>query len=243
MSTETPDTKLANRFLILALVATAYSWSVQPAFADVIREVANNTLYSTADPSLRLRIDRNFQYVGNLSFVLKDIAEVDRHHWIIAVDNSVTALVVVQFEGLRDGVADSYQFSIPSADQAAGSNFRFSPDRLLLGGFAFVHNTWAYDNSESIGKNPAADAARTAELLAKLGYVMDDDLIMSRFVTEFGDDHRSELIIFYIEPLARHNLSLDDFPDGGPVSKDFDRLARTMTKRSIGAMEFLERPQ
>ena len=109
--------------------------------------------------------------------------------------------------------------------------------------FEFVHNTWAYDNGENIRHNPAAEAARTAELLAKLGYVMDDEVIMSRFVTEVGDNQRNELIIFYIEPLARNKSSLDDFPDGGPISNKFDRLSNTMTKRSLKAMLFLEPSQ
>ena len=176
MSTGTPETTLADKFAGLALVAAVCAGFVQPVVADVIREVANNTLHSTAA-------------------------------------------------------------------QAAGSNFRFSPDRQRLGEFEFVHNTWAYDNGKNIEKNPAADAARTAELLARHGYVMDDELIMSRFVTEVGDARRNELIIFYIETLAKNKASLEDFPDGGPASEKFDRLSNSMTRRSLKAMRFLELPQ
>ncbi len=210
------------------------------AVADVVRAAVKNVLLSTGDPVLRLQIDKKFKFLGEQNFVLKNIADVNRHHFARIKGHDVIALIVVQFEAIREGIEGSYQFSIPFADEAAGGNFRYSPERISLGGFDFVHNTWAYDNGENINNNRSGEAARTAELLASRIYVMNEELIMSRFVTEIGEDQRKELIIFYIEPLSRNNASLEDFPDGGPVSEKFDRLSNTITKRSLAAMTFLE---
>jgi hypothetical protein len=202
--------------------------------------VANNVLHSTGDPVLRLQIDKKFKFLGEQNFVLKNIADVNRHHFARIKGHEVTALIVVQFEAIREGTEGNYQFSIPPADKAAGANFRYSPERISLGGFDFVHNTWAYDNGENINKNRRGEAARTAELLARRTFVMSEELIMSRFVTEIGEDQRKELIIFYIEPLSRNKSSLEDFPDGGPVNKKFDSLSSTMTERSLKVIRFLE---
>ena len=60
---------------------------------------------------------------------------------------------------------------------------------------------------------------------------------MSRFATEVGNDHRSELIVFYIEPLSRNQASLAEFPDGGPANENFDRLSHAVTRRSLAAVE------
>lgn len=213
------------------------------AMADVVRAVAKNVLHSTGDPVLRLQVDKKFKFLGEQNFVLNNIADVNRHHFARIKGHEVTALVVVQFEAIREGTEGKYQFSIPSADEAAGSNFRYSPERISLGGFDFVHNTWAYDNGENINRNRRGEAARTAELLVKRTFVMEEELIMSRFVTEIGEDQRKELIIFYIEPLSRNKSSLEDFPDGGPVSKKFDSLSNTITERSLKAIRFIEDAQ
>jgi tetratricopeptide (TPR) repeat protein len=203
------------------------------------RFVKDGVFVSTALPAFRLRVDSRFQYVGAARFLLKDIAEVERHHWVATDGDRVTAMVVLQFEGLVDGVEGSYRFAIPPPGEQAGGNYRFTPERVRLGGMDFVHNTWAYDDGKARREAPATEAAHTARLLAGRGYRLDDELIMSRFVTEVGPRQRDELILFYFEPLSRHGRRLAAFPDGGPANADFDALSEQVTQRSLEAISWL----
>jgi hypothetical protein len=117
------------------------------------RRVADGVFISESKPQLQLRVDPRFEYIGASSFVLEEKADVERHHWVTTQDGNVTALIVLQFEGLRNGVEGEYSFSIPGPEEIAGSNYRFAPERVQLGNFDFVHNTWAYDNGSYIRDN------------------------------------------------------------------------------------------
>jgi hypothetical protein len=94
-------------------------------------------------------------------FVLKETADVERYHWVRVCDGQIEAMIVIQFEGLLDGVEGNYQFGIPDEEDIAGSNYRFSARRIRLGEHEYVHNTWAFDNRESAEDNPGAESDRT----------------------------------------------------------------------------------
>ncbi len=224
---------------IPCLIVIACLLAGQAAYSEGHRYVSDSIFVSESTPPIRIRVKEDFKYLGNSSFILKDIANVDRHHWVLADDAEVEAMVIVQFEGLRDGVDGKYQFGIPEGADIAGSNFRYSPIRLYLGNDSYVHNTWAYDNGESMKNSPGAESTFTARLLEEHGYTMQDHLIMSRFVREVGPKQRDELIVFYIEPLSNHHKTLDQFPDGGPANEDFDRLSEEITRRSLIVIQVL----
>ena len=207
------------------------------------RGIVDGIFTSEAPPALRIRIDDRFEYLGRDRFILKGIAHVDRHHWIAVADGGdtkhVEAMIVLQFEGFLEGVDHQYRYRLRSGDEAAGSNYRFSPELIELGGADYIHNTWAYDNADNVRKNPGAEADRTQRFLAERGYRMDDERIMTRWVGVVGEARRDELIIFYFEPLAAHGHRVEDFPDGGPVSETYDRLSERVTRRALESFEVL----
>jgi len=216
----------------------AFGCAAQAEHAD--RVVVDGVFISPSTPELRLKVDGRFEYLGAASFTLKEIANVERHHWAVTgEDGIVTAMVILQFEGLLEGIDGAYRFSIPEGPGQAGSNFRFSPARIKLGKDEFVHNTWAFDNGESIRENPGSEPAHTSRLLAENRFHLADELIMSRFVTEVGEAGRDELIVFYMEPLSAHGNTLQDFPDGGPPNDTFDSLSALMKERSLNAITWL----
>ena len=230
---------------VLATTAAAAESSL-PAAPE--RGIVDSVFVSESVPPLEIRIDDRFQYLERDRFVLKEIAHADRHHWVALRDGGpsegrrtkqVEAMIVLQFEGFLDGVDDHYRYRIPSGDNVAGSNYRFSTEAVELGGADYIHNTWAYDNAENARNNPGAEADRTRRLLAKRGYAMDDAVVMSRWVRVVGEERRDELIIFYIEPLANFGHRIEEFPDGGPVSEVFDRLSERVTRRGLESFEVL----
>ena len=48
------------------------------------------------------------------------------------------------------------------------------------------------------------------------------------------------LIVFYLEPLSRHGYTIDEFPDGGPVSAAFDELSAGVVERSLASFEIID---
>ncbi|NND59426.1 MAG: hypothetical protein HKN49_04085 [Gammaproteobacteria bacterium] len=205
------------------------------------RSFANGVFVSDADPAMKVRIAPGFEYLGQDHFLLGDreTHAVERHHWVRTSKDRVTAMITFQFEQIRPGVPGQYEFSIPPAKFIAGGNYRFTPDRVLLGEHRFVHNTWAFDTRRSAADNPGKESAHTLQLLQRHGYEIDDGLIMSRYVTEVGDERRRELILFYTEPLAAHGHSLADFPDDSPPSDRYDELSRKLIARGSESFEVL----
>ncbi len=203
------------------------------------RYVDGEVFVSESTPAFEMRVDEGLGYVGAIDFVLWDKARAQRHHWVDANESGeIDRLLILQFESFLDSVEGNYSFGIPADDQAAGSNYRFSPQEITLGGHGYVHNTWAYDNAQNMREKTDGEAARTGRFLEERGLRLDAEVVMSRFVRAVGDDARNELIIFYIEPIAALGHHLDDFPDGGPPSETYDQMSAGLLQRSLAAFEF-----
>ena len=225
----------------VALLIGAGLLTATQAHAGEARYLQDIHFVSEHTPAMKMRVNDGLRYVGHIEFVLREIARVDRHHWVAAdEDGRVQRLFILQFEGILDGVEGSYRFGIPGKDQIAGSNYRYSPEPVKLGDHEFVHNTWAYDNAANVRDNPEAEAARTGSFLKDRGFELAGELIMSRFARAVGEDRRNELIIFYLEPLSRHGHTISDFPDRGPVSAAFDALSAKVVERSLASFEIID---
>lgn len=59
------------------------------------------------------------------------------------------------------------------------------------------------DRGESAREEPGKESDRTLRLLDSLGYRIDDELIMARYVRAVGPERRKEIIFFYMEPPSR----------------------------------------
>ncbi|MBO6575982.1 MAG: hypothetical protein JJ896_09960 [Rhodothermales bacterium] len=205
------------------------------ALAQPVRHFQDGYFTSSEDPAIRIRIAPEFTYVGSISFILFDRADVERYVWVKAPKGRVEAMVVFQFEGLRDGVEGRYAFSIPEGNRFSSADHRFSPERIEMGGLRWVHNTWAFDNARNASENPDAESARTLAMLEDAGYGLPDELIMSRYVTEVGQESRKELILFYMEPISASGHTLADFGSGPEIGAEFDALSDQVVRRGEGA--------
>ncbi len=225
-----PDVSLVE----VADVLTDRGKPVQPG-----RSYGNGVFVSEADPAMRVRIAPGFEYLGQDNFLLGDTGThaVERHHWAKTKAGKVTAMITFQFERIRPGVAGRYEFGIPSDEHIAGRNYRFSPERVRLGNYDYVHNTWAHDVRTSAEENPGKEAAHTLALLDRHGYEIDDGQIMSRYVREVGADRRKEVILFYNEALALHGHTLDEFPDQPGQSDAYDMLSAKVVENGLEAFE------
>jgi len=181
------------------------------------RRVLNNTIISDALPALEIKVDPAFVFVGILSFVLKEIALVERFIFVDGQASETTRLFIVQFEGILDGVDFTY-------------NYR-TTNPIILGKQPYHQGVWIYSNAESVRESPGAESDRTTQFLQERGYVHEDALAMSRFACIIDDARRHEIIIFYQETLGSLGLTLEAYSQLPPEKQQDFKNA--LTERSL----------
>jgi len=188
------------------------------------RRVVDNNIISDALPALEIKIDQAFEFVGILSFVLKEIALVERFIFVDRQAAETTRLFIVQFEGILDGVDFTY-------------NYR-TTNPIILGQHAYHQGVWIYSNAESIREGPGAESDRTTQFLQERGHTHEDALAMSRFARIVDDVRRHEIIIFYQETLKSLGLSLETYAQLAPErQQDFENALTERSLQNFQAMD------
>lgn len=184
------------------------------------RYVEGNTLVSTYLPPLRVKVDTAFVYAGSIDFILKDIARVHRYVFVDAdAGQRIERLFIFQFEGFLDTNDHVYRYRFPNP--------------LMLGGIAFRPNTWYYDDAAEIARNPGAESERTRAFLEGMGYRLDPELMMSRFVAVVDEARRNELILYYLENVRDTGYTLAELAtDGGDIRPEHAALDTALVYRS-----------
>lgn len=202
----------------------------------ITREWNGEVLVSETDPAATFVAAPEFEYVGAFAFDLRDTARVERHLWAERNGNEVEGLVIIQFERLLDHVEGTYGFAVPPADEQSGGDYLFSPERVSFGGPGLVQNTWAFNQADNAAANPDAESAATLAFLRDNGLTLADEVIMSRAVRVASDDERAEIILFYMEPLARRGETLAEFDPDGPLTAKYEQLSNAVTARHLEVM-------
>lgn len=190
------------------------------------RYVEDGILVSLERPSIRVRVDEAFEYVGRFPFKIRDVAEGERLVFVDARDGHVERLFVAQFEHFLPEVDDWYRYSFK--------------DAMELGGHRFRQNTYAYSNAEAAETNPSGEGVLMAAFLRDKGYGLEDELMMSRFVTVADEDKKHELILFYVENVSTTGHGLSELY--GPSGNDTDvwkTISKGLTDRSLEHFEVL----
>ena len=181
------------------------------------RKVVDHTIFSDALPALEIVVDPAFEYVGILSFVLKEIALVERVIFADQQSSRTTRLFIVQFEGILDAVDFAYKYQ--------------TTNPMKLGKYDYQHGVYMYSNAESVREAPGAESDRTTRFLQDEGYIHDDGLAMSRFARIVDEAHRNEVIIFYQETLRSMGLSLEEYDLLS--SEEQQVIGKALTERSL----------
>jgi len=181
------------------------------------RHVKTNTITSDTLPALEINVDKTFEFVGVLSFILKEIALVERVIFADRQSSRTTRLFIVQFEGILDGVDFTYKYQTTSP--------------ITLGKYDYQHGVYMYSNAESVRESPGAESDRTTQFLQDRGYDHDDGLAMSRFARIVDDARRHEIIIFYQETLSSMGLSLERYDRLS--SEEQQAIGKALSGRSL----------
>jgi hypothetical protein len=185
-----------------------------------VRTVRDNTLVSDQLPAVSVEVQKDFKFLGRIPLNIHDIAVGERFIFVQAGRNRhITRMFIVQMEGFLPGVDDIYRWKMENP--------------IKLGHQDYRHNISFYDNEAEIRQNPGSEAEATMSFLKAKGYLLDPELMQSRFARVVGDDRRHEFLLFYTENMKDRGLKLADFSEDKPASARKLRIEKALTKRSL----------
>jgi len=157
------------------------------ARSDQPRLVKGQVLTSTNLPSIRIRFDKRFKYVGSQKFILYDRAQVEQVFFVDA-DNEkrVERMYMIQFEGYLPNVDATYNYAVEKT--------------IDLGGQTYIINTETIPNVQAaLNQDPRSDSAHAGAFLAGKGFRFSESVMYQRFVRLVDQTKRNEFILVYIE--------------------------------------------
>ena len=193
-----------------------------------LRNVQNNLLVSTELPAIRVQVAEPFRYIGKFEFALKGIAAGERYVFVDVVAKKIKRLFVFQFEGFLPDNNHTYNYDFSEAEMISGHRFR--------------QNTWAYGNEQLLRDSPGDEGALTAQFVREQGFDLEDELIMSRFLTVPDAARRNELILFYLENASTTGYPISTFYDerAETTAPHWDLISVGLTVRSRQSFTIIE---
>jgi hypothetical protein len=182
-----------TRSLVLVLASSlllssfAIAQSSIKAEANQTRRVKRQVLTSTYLPSIRVRFDKRFKYVGSQKFILYDRAQVEQYFFVDAdKQRRIKRMYMVQFEGYLPNVNATYDYPLTKT--------------INLGGQTYIVNAESIPSvSAALKQNPQSDVARAASFLESKTYRVSESIIFQRFVRLVDESKRHEIILLYVE--------------------------------------------
>jgi hypothetical protein len=181
-----------------------------------VRGVKRQVLSSTYLPSIRVKFDKRFKYVGSQKFVLYERAQVEQHFFIAAdKQQHIKGMYMVQFEGYLPSVNAKYDYPATKT--------------VSLGGQTYIADAESIPNvSAALKQEPQSDVARAASFLASKGYRVGESIRFQRFVRLVDEAKRNEFILLYVE----------DAPAG--ASTENEKATQKFTNRALKGFAVLK---
>jgi hypothetical protein len=190
----------------------------------VARPVERGLVSSSSRPAIDIRVGAGFAYAGCFAFDVGGVAHGTRYVFVDADGARLRRLFVLQFEEFLPSSKEIYRYDMSSATD--------------MGGLRFRQNTFSYSNAA--GAAEPNEGTLTAAFLVQRGYEVPDVWTASRFVTLGGEDRKSELILFYLEP-APAGVTLADLYHGEEPTPAWQALRTPLAERSRRAFEVVKR--
>ncbi|HEV2764324.1 MAG TPA: hypothetical protein VGV38_15195, partial [Pyrinomonadaceae bacterium] len=184
--------------LVLFLSAASLCAPAQDsAPGPLTRVVKDGVVISKEQPSVRVRVDKAFNYVGGQSFVLYGVANAEQHFFVDAdKDGRIRRLYWLQFEGYLPSNTHTYNYQ--------------SPRKVNVGGLEFISDSQAR-NITATPPRPDSDGARAHQFLRGKGYrIQGGDVLWQRLVHLTDASKRNELMVIYLEDLGGTGLTAAD---------------------------------
>lgn len=171
------------------------------ANSEAAARVEKNTFLSLKNPKIRVKVDKKLKYIGEVPFTIGDQASGVRYVFVRATrGKNVQQMFLIQREGILPSSDDTYKYRITSP--------------AMLGSFAYQHSVILEDMAATIREEPGKEADVTQQFLAVHGYVLERNLVMSRFARPADPEHKHEIIFFCFENLSAYGHGLADISTG-----------------------------
>jgi hypothetical protein len=207
--------------LVLALTLA----SSTPPPSPPARGFADGVFTSAAAPALRLRVAEGLRYLGRLEFPLFGVAHVERHVFADAREGRAERSLILQFERFLPKSDDEYRYPITDPVEMCGERYR--------------QDVFVYDAAAAARERPDAEVGHTQRFLRAKGIETAEDVMHVRFA-RILPDRRSEILIFYTEPVRATGRARAAHEDGeGGFKAEHAPLARALRARARAAFTIL----
>lgn len=201
--------------------------SARFVYSEAARRVEGNVLISDSLPAIRIQLSKEFHFIGSFPFRIRDMAAGERFVFVDGESNHVRKMFIVQFESILPESTEIYRYSFDNA--------------IPIEGFRFRHNTFAFSIEQEIRENPQAEVATTQTFLDKKNYKIKDEWMVSRFLALGDESRKSEMILFYMEPIASTGQRLEQFYDRDSPTEIWEKISKELDARSRPAFQVLTR--
>ncbi|MBV9086976.1 MAG: hypothetical protein JOY79_05800, partial [Acidobacteriaceae bacterium] len=176
----------------LSVLIAVISWAAEPANCqDQLSRVESNTFISTENPDIRVNVDRKFKYIGSVPFVIENAAKGNRYIFVQAnPEKHIQRMFIIQQQGFVPSSGEIYRYKITTPAKLGTSDYQ--------------HSVILYDNDANIREEPGKESDLTKRFLADQGYVLEPELVMSRFARPVGSERKHEIIFFCFENLSSY---------------------------------------
>jgi hypothetical protein len=173
-------------------------------------------------PAVRIKFDKAFNYVGNQSFILYDVANAEQHFFVDAdKQGRIKRMYWVQFEGYLPSNTHTYDYKGKTID---------------VGGLTFFADTQARNISGNQGRADS-DGSRARTFLETKGYRMaSNEVLWQRLIHMVDKSNRNELMIIYLEDLSPMGLTAADLGTGGSATARWDEVSKGLLERALRGM-------
>ncbi len=227
--TDNLECKMIKNKCILLTLFVFFILSCQKGNSNKIeqgRHIKGQVLISKKLPQIKITLDESFTYQGKFAFKIRDIAKGERYIFVDSDNYKIKRMFIAQFEEFLPANDEFYRYSFQ--------------DAMKIRNHKFKQNTYAYSNSESIAVNPEGESALTFKFLSDKGFTVEDELMMSRFVTVAGEDRKHELILFYVENVSESGHKLIEFYEDDNKTQVWQNISKYLTERSLQNFEIIE---
>jgi hypothetical protein len=190
-----------------------------------LRTVQGNRLSSDQLPTIHIKVDPSLTYIGELRFILNEVAHVEQHHFVISdAQRRVQRLLWFQFEGFLDNNQHRYEYAINEV--------------LTLGSYDFFHDADVHDVDQDYLVRPTSDSAHVVDFLQANGYGWHGETCFKRLVW-LDPEQRNELMIIYSEDLNSLGYRMADLTKVGSAVSQWTHLFAALHDRALKSFKIL----
>lgn len=174
-------------------------------------------------PDAKLIVNEDYKYLGSSKFEMIELVTVERLIYAKIEGKEIQSMVVIQIEEVLDGVDFEYIWSVRNP--------------VRLGQHDYQFGTFFFDTAQVIENNPGKEMDMTMQFLQQKNLNFVSGWTSSRYARITDDVGRSELIIFYMEPVEATGFTLADFGDSEKTTPLWKSYSNGLVERGMEAFK------